>query len=261
MPKPAAFLPELLAAGRSRQRGDGPWHAHGAPEIVLVREGPYAIEIGGQILPGRRGTLFVLPPHIPHAVRAPGWRETSYLVFLQPEPILDEAPRTFDVRADATLGRWFQDLFELNRSARGPVAPVAAGLLFAVLNRIRALEERRHAEAGLHPVLERAVRHVEARLAEYVPAQELASAAHASHGHLCRLFRKRFGCAPRAFQIRLRLERARALLADPYLSIKELAAQLGFEDVNYFVRLFKRRFGKPPGAWRERELKTIRRKA
>jgi AraC-like DNA-binding protein len=52
---------------------------------------------------------------------------------------------------------------------------------------------------------------------------------------------------------RLRLERARRLLTDPnyqHVSIVEVAFQSGFNDLSYFYRQFRRRFGEAPGAFR-----------
>ncbi len=48
-----------------------------------------------------------------------------------------------------------------------------------------------------------------------------------------------------------RLERARLLLADPRLNVGEAAALSGFGSTNYFIRLYRKRFGTTPGAARE----------
>ncbi|MEW6038794.1 MAG: AraC family transcriptional regulator [Pseudomonadota bacterium] len=55
---------------------------------------------------------------------------------------------------------------------------------------------------------------------------------------------------------RLRLERARRLLCDPdhrHLRIGEIAFASGFNDLSYFNRLFRRRFGETPGAFKAGE--------
>jgi AraC-like DNA-binding protein len=52
---------------------------------------------------------------------------------------------------------------------------------------------------------------------------------------------------------RLRLERAKRMLEDPgcdRLRIGEIAFATGFSDFTYFNRLFRRRFGDTPGAFR-----------
>jgi AraC-like DNA-binding protein len=245
-----SVLPRLLATGESRRERDGPWHSHGAPEIVLVVRGQYSIAIGEQVLPGRPGTLFVLPPGVPHAVRSPGAWASRYVVFEQPLRMLDETPRALDVRREPRVARWMKDLHELNQKERRLDDAVADGLLFAILSQIARLEEQHRAVAALHPALERATRFIQEHLTGHIDSETLARNVYLSHGHLCRLFQAQFGCAPRTYQLRLRLEHSRRLLRDPYLTVKEVAARSGFDDVNYYVRLFRREYGKPPGAWR-----------
>ncbi|QJD29097.1 AraC family transcriptional regulator [Methylococcus geothermalis] len=58
---------------------------------------------------------------------------------------------------------------------------------------------------------------------------------------------------------RLRLERARRLLCDPdhrHLRIGEIAFAAGFNDLSYFNRLFRRRFGETPGTFKAGEHMT-----
>jgi AraC-like DNA-binding protein len=46
-------------------------------------------------------------------------------------------------------------------------------------------------------------------------------------------------CSPIDFFIRLRMNRACRLLAESSLPVKDIAAQLGYDDPFYFSRLFK----------------------
>ena len=48
----------------------------------------------------------------------------------------------------------------------------------------------------------------------------------------------------------IRLQKARLLLADPALSISEVAYQTGFNDPKFFSRVFSEEFGMSPTAWR-----------
>lgn len=50
------------------------------------------------------------------------------------------------------------------------------------------------------------------------------------------------------------LYRAQRLLHDLNLSISEIGYQVGFNDPNYFVRVFKSEFGVPPGLYRKEEV-------
>lgn len=52
----------------------------------------------------------------------------------------------------------------------------------------------------------------------------------------------------------LRLKRARTLLADPALSVSEIAYRIGFQDSNAFSRFFKQATGQSPAAFRSQLL-------
>ncbi len=75
---------------------------------------------------------------------------------------------------------------------------------------------------------------------------ELASIASLSPKYLCRAFRKAFGTTPMAYQQELRLREAQRLLSASEMSVSEIAANVGFESVFHFSRLFHKRIGCPP---------------
>ena len=63
--------------------------------------------------------------------------------------------------------------------------------------------------------------------------------AHVSASHYFALFKGRMRCSPIDFFIRLRMNRAGRLLVESSLPVKDIAAQLGYDDPFYFSRLFK----------------------
>lgn len=54
---------------------------------------------------------------------------------------------------------------------------------------------------------------------------------------------------------RFRVDRAKRLLADPQSQVKLVAQQVGFENVNMFIREFKSFEGISPGVYKETLLK------
>ena len=68
---------------------------------------------------------------------------------------------------------------------------------------------------------------------------QLASMAHVSASHYFALFKGRMRCSPIDFFIRLRMNRAGRLLVESSLPVKDIAAQLGYDDHFYFSRLLK----------------------
>ena len=69
-----------------------------------------------------------------------------------------------------------------------------------------------------------------------------------SKSTLTRLFNTEMGISPLEYVIRERLRKAKEILLRTK-SIKEACFSAGFNDVNYFTRLFKKREGVTPGAF------------
>lgn len=87
------------------------------------------------------------------------------------------------------------------------------------------------------------------RLDRAVSLDELASLIDLSRGHFCTAFRLTVGRTPREWLIDRRIERARELLANPDLSITEVALALGYTP-SAFGATFRERIGMTPSAFR-----------
>lgn len=78
----------------------------------------------------------------------------------------------------------------------------------------------------------------------------LLRSAHVSSGHLCREWEKAFGQTPTQWINARRLENAAQLLLQSNLAIEEIGRRCGFDNPTYFYRLFGRKFGLTPRAYR-----------
>jgi hypothetical protein len=63
-------------------------------------------------------------------------------------------------------------------------------------------------------------------------------------------FKDVFGASPTQLLVRLRMQKARNLLLETRMSIKEIADCLGYERQHEFARAFRKNTGQSPSAWR-----------
>ena len=89
-------------------------------------------------------------------------------------------------------------------------------------------------------------------LEEAVTVDELAALAGYSRYHFSRQFRRYQGMSPQQYVTELRLKLALRMLQTEPLSIKEIAARCGFEDVSYFCKVFKKHQLVSPDRFRNR---------
>ena len=77
---------------------------------------------------------------------------------------------------------------------------------------------------------------------------DAAKAAGIGGNQLCKRFRKLLGVSVRDYLLARRIERATELLKHSNLTIREIAFASGFNDPNYFARIFRARTGSTPSA-------------
>jgi AraC-like DNA-binding protein len=110
-------------------------------------------------------------------------------------------------------------------------------------------------------VVRRAQELVESHWNRHISLCELAQLTHCSVSTLRRQFQETLGMPPYEWMLQARMQRARRLLATTTLRIKEVAAQVGFEDPFQFSRMFKQRTGGSPRHFREDRAFAPRRTA
>jgi len=117
-------------------------------------------------------------------------------------------------------------------------------------------------ERGDEPALERRVRE-QMKAIEAQPWREwrvasLAQTVGLSEPQLNRRWRQFAGTSPRRFVIRARCATAARLLRESSLSVQEIAHSLGYRDVYFFSRQFKREYGAAPSVYRAEARQTER---
>lgn len=97
----------------------------------------------------------------------------------------------------------------------------------------------------------RAMDFIEENLGRALELGEIAAELNMSAGTFARQFRQTTGMAPYAYVTERRLEHARRLLEETDLPTKQVAATCGFCDQAHLTRMFSRRYGVTPAAFRQ----------
>lgn len=121
---------------------------------------------------------------------------------------------------------------------RASAAEQQSRLTACVRRMLHLMNEPQTPTARAHPVV-RARDHLRQRFHETVTLDELADVARLSRYHLLRIFSAVVGLPPHAYQMRLRIERAMALLRSEVPS-GAVAGITGFADQSHMTRQFRR---------------------
>lgn len=105
--------------------------------------------------------------------------------------------------------------------------------------------------------IENAVGIIQGELHRNLRVLELARRVHLSPWHFIRLFKAETSYSPKQYVRQVKMKQAEELLSESFLSVKEIAANLGFEDRSQFSRYFKRFCGCAPTEFRARGERTL----
>jgi AraC-like DNA-binding protein len=228
---------KVLVAGEAELRwGSDVWRETTGGCMAIAPECSFRVV---QRLTDKASTLRVcVAPHVfdEWMRRHGGPRSSDFHVRHLPDPALAEALR---------------DLERTMRAGAGAAALRASfeGVMRRAWHFLGATCETGN---GSRPEVRKVVQILQDRFADSISLDQLTASVGLSKFHLIRLFRDEVGVAPHAFQLQLRVSRARELLASG-LSVADVADACGFADQAHFSRCFKSTVGYTPGAFRRLE--------
>ncbi len=115
-------------------------------------------------------------------------------------------------------------------------------------------EEDEDAAAGAaagNYIVREALHYMQSHCAEHLSLSDVAAHVYVSPWHLSKLINRHANQGFFDILGRMRMERAKTLLADSGLRIHAVAEQVGYADVAHFSKSFKRLVGMTPGEYRD----------
>lgn len=261
--------PQYAAHYRHARRARWTNEARADYTALFLLKGKLSCDLVGRVVQLAEGDALLLDPGASAAAK--GQEAKLLTLTLLPSLMLDGAVRMrlisagsnviFSenvVKGNQRLTRLARELAaELMQEEAGQELVVAALVEQTVVQLLRHHSNmRRSPELELSRVglvdrrIRRAVELMHARLAESLPLEEIASAAHLSPFHFARLFKKLTGATPHAYLANLRAARAQTLLAETDLSITEVSARVGYDSPSHFAKAFRRATTLSPSAFR-----------
>ena len=101
-------------------------------------------------------------------------------------------------------------------------------------------------------IIDRAKEYINENFRRDISLDDVSREVDISPYYFSKLFKQETGKNFIEYLTEIRLKNARELLQDSRLSIKEICAQSGYSDPNYFSRIFKKYEGVTPSEFRER---------
>ncbi|MBD2846923.1 helix-turn-helix transcriptional regulator [Paenibacillus sp. IB182496] len=230
-------------------------------KMYYIREGSGYVKLDGRTYYPRPGELYFLP----------AGRQQSYGTLEGREPFgkywchfranvgglelfqLVETPTCVSLGDRADIKQLFEQLIARNRDASLASEFRVRALMFELLANYLEAGGPPKWNTGVSASFEKmsqVLRYIELHLAESLNVETLARIAHFHPNYFINVFRSFTGYSPIQYINRMRLEKAKHLVATTELSVSAIAATIGME-LPYFSRMFKEHTGLAPTAYRE----------
>ncbi len=208
------------------------------------------LEIRGETREFHPGCVSLVPPDEPVCWEFPAHAPHYYAHFSVPRGggYLVPVVRALGEAFDSLCGR-FEEMIQWFPCDPERAAVRLWDMLFQIA---RAGEPDRSPSPALHPSLQIALSIITNSLDRKIAVGAMAREMGISHTHLNTLFKRQFACTVHEFIHRRRVERALHLLTRSSLTIKSIAAETGFPNLQQFNKAVRRAAGSSPRACRQK---------
>lgn len=229
-------------------------------QILYIRSGKGVTEFThGKSIPLTAGSVNILRPGEWHRHKPDpetGWSE-AYIglggeivervvreLFPKSDPVILDL--SADARFDGEMMSLVDEILSSDAGKPHSLAMKTLSLLAALAERPDVKEEKRTAYTSIR----RSTLYIKHHLNETLDLKLLAQRFGMGYSFFRQRFRAYTGLSPLAYQLSLRLWRAKRLLKSSDRSIAEIAEMLGFRSQAYFARFFRKETGLSPTAFR-----------
>lgn len=254
-------------------------HLHYLCEILFCYAGNMTVNIGSSSYSFQEGDLIVIPANTVHSIIFHGEREHRYLVvqfdlsYVVDFNFYDEYKCVLPF---ATDNNSYCKKIELTSKEREAIRKLLERTAINFLS--NSYFKELQAKADICNVLQwisqhipfyqnldqdldlhmkavnrvrPAIDYIDTHYAEEISLQQLADICNYSYSHFSKMFIKAFSVNPNNYIASIRVRKAEHLLHSTDMSITDIASTVGFNDVSYFIRVFRKHTGISPKKYRK----------
>ena len=208
-----------------------------------------------------KGQIMILFPgqwHSYQPLKDIGWNEYyigfegSIIDSIINKSFISSQNQVLDVGTSEELVNLFSTAIRVAKEDKKSAQQYLAGIVFHILGMILALSQNKNYEARESTqVIERAKIIMGENIHKDIDVKEIASKLGTSYSWFRKFFKEYTGYAPAQYFQELKLRKAKELLTETNLPIKEIAYELNFSSIEYFLSFFKQRVNITPSEYRK----------
>ena len=230
-------------------------------QILYITQGKgiFESELSGP-LRVHAGDAFILFPNVWHRfkpVSKTGWIEYwvefngDLIKHYRIKQYLDPKSPLIKVGIVGQVAENYLKIIELIREEKPGFQYQASGMLLQILGQlITTIKYQPFAGKEIEDKIKLAKMKMLEQIGTAITQEELAGSIGMSYSLYRKKFKEYTGLSPAQYFIQLRINTAKEMLVGSNLTLKEIAHKLGFDYVDYFFRLFKKKTGYSPSEFK-----------
>lgn len=247
------------------------YHWHPDLELLYVAEGAHEVYAEQNTYTLNKGDIFIVCPGLDHSVRSTSRKAKYYSIgiatrlvsldeghffqksFLEPlgQGMLDFEPIVR--QGDTDYNGFFVPIEQImnSRQQRDKVTMFASAvnICCSLIRRSHPKEKKPEVFSKEHDSLQRCILYMQNNYMHKVTLDQLAELSNLHPNYLCTLFKKYTGTSPMSYLSKIRMRRARVLLRETELNVRQVAEQTGFNSASFFSKRFKSVMGVSPAEY------------
>ena len=261
------FNPEILYAFDcwGTEESQGRMHAHNFPEISIVLEGQAHYIIENEIVTATAGTVMLFNPGKQHQDNQLA-HTTSHQMHIGIKNISLEGYKRDHFPFNSpiiNLGEKQHDFFNLcwkiieekNTRSIGYEALIKTLVMEIIVLILRSDQNallddttlnEKESDKEKQSIVNNIIYYLETHHTEDISLDRLSDLMYISSTYISKVFKEETGDSPINYLIKIRLNRAKLLLQNQNITVKEVAESVGYQDAYHFSKLFKKHYGISP---------------
>lgn len=255
-------FPVQLFVNNIRRRGEyfsAHWHEH--IELHYVIEGRNSIIGNNQISEGKEGNLIIVNENELHTGYCDSDQLECLVIIFEMDAFSKEIANKniiFQslIEGDETVQKLMMDIYKEYKENQIAYKLSVKGMVYQLIvylvrkYSIENLSDSRNIIRNKNLIrLNTVLLYIEEHYSQPIKNIELASLIHLSVDRFNHVFKEEMGISPLRYINELRLRKAKLLLKAGKNTVSEVALEVGFNDMNHFGRIFKKRYGASPSTY------------
>lgn len=208
----------------------------------------------------KEGDLILIPPYTWHSYlphKSTGWKEywigfdCPHIENCLKHNLFNKNKKIYRIGIQDKIINLYEEAIRIANEEKSGYQQYLAGIANLIFCMIPYYNNNRSFDPATEDIINKAKIIMKEELLNGISPEKTAAQIKLSYSWFRKIFKDYTGVTPSQYIQELKMQEAKICLTTSHIQIKEIAYHLGYEDIAYFIKLFRRHTGKRPSEYRK----------